>query len=195
MIENSSDQINTKGHKFTGGTKLTVRDIQDAQNILREGNKNRHVRPTKMNTSSSRSHAIYTIHTSVRSANTHTISALNLVDLAGTEGVRRTGHQGAALIEGVHINQGLLSIGKVLQALSSGSKIIPYRDSVLSLVLQGIMTVHSYLIVLLNIFFLDSLNLNSYLTLLACVSPLKEDVSETLATLRFAQNSKAIHAE
>lgn len=40
--------------------------------------------------------------------------------------------------------------------------------------------------------FSDSLNLNSYLTLLACISPLKDDASETLSTLRFAQNAKSL---
>lgn len=59
------------------------------------------------------------------------------MDLAGSEGVRRTGHQGVAFTEGVHINQGLLSIGKVLQALAYKRKVVPYRDSVLSSVLQG----------------------------------------------------------
>lgn len=122
-----------------------------------------------MNVNSSRSHAIFTIH--FETENVH--SALNLVDLAGSEGVRRTGNQGAALTEGVNINKGLLSIGKVMQALSTGQKIIPYRDSILSFTLK------------------ESLNLNSYLTLLACVSPLVVDESETLATLRFAMSAKS----
>lgn len=42
------------------------------------------------------------------------------------------------------------------------------------------------------VFIVDSLNLNSYLTLLACISPHREDLSETLSTLRFAQNAKQL---
>lgn len=38
----------------------------------------------------------------------------------------------------------------------------------------------------------ESLNSNSYLTLLACISPHREDLSETLSTLRFAQNAKQL---
>ncbi|XP_055548651.1 kinesin-like protein KIF22 [Wyeomyia smithii] len=174
LSENSSEPINTRGCKFNGGTKRQVSRAGQAQDILMEGNKNRHVRPTKMNTLSSRSHAIFSIHASVVHDDARIVSALHLVDLAGSEGVRRTGHQGVALAEGVHINQGLLSIGKVLQALSIGSKVVPYRDSILSTVLQ------------------DSLNSNSYLTLLACVSPLPEDLSETLSTIRFAQGAKTL---
>ncbi|XP_058819874.1 uncharacterized protein LOC131682432 [Topomyia yanbarensis] len=174
LSENSAEPVNTRGCKFNGGTKRSVSRANQAQDILIEGNKNRHVRPTKMNTLSSRSHAIFSIHASVVHDDAQIVSALHLVDLAGSEGVRRTGHQGMALAEGVHINQGLLSIGKVLQALSIGSKVVPYRDSILSSVLQ------------------DSLNLNSYLTLLACVSALPEDLSETLSTIRFAQGAKTL---
>lgn len=91
-----------------------------------------------MNPFSSRSHAIFTIHVTLSKVDVgRTCSAFNLVDLAGSEGVKRTGHQGAAMTEGVHINQGLLCVSKVLQALSTGNKVIPYRDSVLSTVLQS----------------------------------------------------------
>lgn len=39
---------------------------------------------------------------------------------------------------------------------------------------------------------IESLNSNSYLTLLACISPHREDLSESLSTLRFAQNAKQL---
>lgn len=155
--------------KFINCTKRNVTNLYEAQRVLQEGNKNRHVRPTKMNSNSSRSHAIFTVNICTENAR----SALNLVDLAGSEGVRRTGNQGAALTEGNNINKGLLCIGKVMLALSTGDRVIPYRDSVLSFTLK------------------ESLNLNAYLTLLACVSPLKVDVSETLATVQFALRAKS----
>ena len=147
--------FNLKGYKYTGGTRKPLLSLEDCNNILLQGNKNRHVRPTKMNTQSSRSHAIFTIHLRKLSADNGEVlrsSCLNLVDLAGSEGVRRTGHQGMAMSEGVNINQGLLSIGKVLQAITVGSKLIPYRDSVLSSVLQG-NDVKEYIVnMLLNMF-------------------------------------------
>ncbi|XP_073828803.1 no distributive disjunction [Musca autumnalis] len=179
LADNASEPIIAKGYRYTGGSRKPLTNINECHAILTQGNKNRHVRPTKMNSQSSRSHAIFTIHlrcTSKKASGEESItsSCMNLVDLAGSEGVRRTGHQGVAMSEGVNINQGLLSIGKVLQAMTMGSKVIPYRDSVLSSVLQ------------------DSLNLNSFLTLLACISPHREDLSETLSTLRFAQNAKQL---
>lgn len=39
------------------------------------------------------------------------------------------------------------------------------------------------------------MNVNSYLTLLACISPIKGNLSGTLSTLRFAQNAKQLKNE
>lgn len=110
----------------------------DAQMVLMNCMKNRHVRETNMNLSSSRSHAIITIHVEVtKQDNIKTVAAINLVDLAGSEGVRQTSHKGAALVEANHINQSLLCVAKVLKALSQKSGIIPYRDSILTSFLQS----------------------------------------------------------
>ncbi|KAH8367986.1 hypothetical protein KR084_005266, partial [Drosophila pseudotakahashii] len=151
-------------------TCLPLGSQGDLQDLLHLGTGNRHVRSTKMNSSSSRSHAIVTIH--VKSKARH--SRLNIVDLAGSEGVRRTGHEGVAKQEGVNINLGLLSINKVVMSMAAGRTLIPYRDSVLTTVLQ------------------ESLTAQSYLTFLACISPHRCDLSETLATLRFGTSAKKL---
>lgn len=137
LLSESQDSIFTKGSKFPGSTKKTIASREDAVAILSEANKNRHVRSTILNSYSSRSHAIFTIFAELKTLTGETSSALNLVDLAGSEGLKKTGHFGIAAQEGILINQGLLAIQKVLQALSSGNKLIPYRDSTLSTVLQG----------------------------------------------------------
>lgn len=170
--------------------------LAEAQQVLVDGNKRRHVRKTEMNSRSSRSHAIFSIKVEKRSGNVTARSALNLVDLAGSEGVRRTNHEGAALNEGVHINKGLLSMSNVIKALSKKLPVIPYRDSVLSSVLQGaskprnVRNAKEIIIDKFRSLISDSLNAKSYLTLLACISPLQKDLSETLFTLRFARDIK-----
>lgn len=119
-------------------TKRAMKTEEDAQEILAEAYQKRHVRPTKINLTSSRSHAVFTIYATIKNSDYCSIqSELNLVDLAGAEGVRKTGHHGQALAEGVNINQGLLSVGRILQAIAKGDKVIPYRESVLTRVLQG----------------------------------------------------------
>lgn len=46
---------------------------------------------------------------------------MHLVDLAGSERVKRTRAEGSRLAEGISINRGLLALGNVINALSSGS--------------------------------------------------------------------------
>lgn len=99
---------------------------------------------------------------------------MHFCDLAGSEGLRNTQHKGLAQQEGVNINQGLLSLGKVVQALSTAQKLVPYRDSVLTMVLQ------------------NSLNSSSYLTILGCISSALRDKSETISTIRFSQSVKTL---
>lgn len=92
-----------------------------------------------MNSNSSRSHAIVSVHVEIVQQSITKKSTMHLVDLAGSEGVRRTSHKGEALAEGNHINHGLLCVSKVIKALCDENKIgiVPYRDSVLTTVLQG----------------------------------------------------------
>lgn len=66
-----------------------------------------------------------------------TTGKLNLVDLAGSESVRKTGSQGSTFHEGVNINKGLLSIGQVISALGGKANYIPYRQSMITSILQG----------------------------------------------------------
>ncbi|XP_070495440.1 kinesin-like protein Nod [Chironomus tepperi] len=172
LSEKSSESIHTKGTKYAGSTKVPIKNSSEAKQLLLKGNKNRHVRSTLMNAASSRSHAMFTIMLALKTNNSERSSVLHLVDLAGSEGLRKTNHSGIAQQEGVHINQGLLAVCKVVQALSSGKNLVPYRDSILTTVLQ------------------DCLNLESFFTLIACISPARKNRSETLSSIRFAQSCK-----
>jgi hypothetical protein len=99
-----------------------------------------------------------------------------LVDLAGSERAKKTGASGTRFKESVGINQGLLSLGKVIRALTSNPVThVPYRESKLTRFLQ------------------DSLGGNSRTMLLACVSPSDFNLHETINTLQYAQRAKAIH--
>ena len=49
-------------------------------------------------------------------------SKFNLVDLAGSERLKRTNAAGARLNEGININHGLLTLGKVITALVEREK-------------------------------------------------------------------------
>jgi len=188
-------QEDSKGEICVAGmTQKQVFSANEALEVLHNGALNRTTASTQMNSTSSRSHAIFSIHikqtsiigtcidnesiSSNNDANFETLTAkLHFTDLAGSERLKRTGATGERMREGVSINSGLLALGNVISALGDISKKsthIPYRDSKLTRVLQ------------------DSLGGNSRTLMIACISPSDSDFMETLNTLKYANRAKNI---
>ncbi|KAK1320968.1 Kinesin-1-like protein PSS1 [Acorus calamus] len=156
-------------------TEIAVMDPADALKCLSRGISNRAVGETQMNMASSRSHCIYIFIAQQESTKDGMVKTgkLMLVDLAGSEKVEKTNAQGKVLEEAKSINKSLSSLGKVINALTTGRmNHIPYRDSKLTRILQ------------------DGLGGNSRTALLCCCSPSSTDASESLSTLRFGTRTK-----
>lgn len=123
---------------------ITVSDVQQMDNVMQAGKKNRSVGSTLMNQTSSRSHSMFTIIVECcgegLDGQEHIcVGKLNLVDLAGSERQSKTGATGDRLKEATKINLSLSALGNVIKALvegSGGKKHIPYRDSKLTRLLQ-----------------------------------------------------------
>ncbi len=117
---------------------VPVRSVEEMFRLLDYGNKNRTTAKTNMNATSSRSHALFTVHIeSLEGADKIRGSKLNFVDLAGSERQGKTGATGDTLKEGAKINLSLTALGNVINALVDGkSGHIPYRDSKLTRLLQ-----------------------------------------------------------
>jgi kinesin family member 1 len=101
-----------------------------------------------------------------------------LIDLAGSERAGSTGATGDRLAEGANINKSLMILGKVISALAknaSGAKmVVPYRESKLTHLLKP---------------FLGG---NAKTSMIAALSPASINYDETLGTLRYAWQVKAI---
>lgn len=63
-------------------------------------------------------------------------SRLNLIDLAGSENVKKSKAEGDALGEAKAINKSLSALGDVMAALGSKNAHVPFRNSKLTHILQ-----------------------------------------------------------
>ena len=186
----------TEGPYVKDLNEVPVRSLNDILRYMRIGDNNRTTASTKMNDTSSRSHAVFTImlkqihHDLETDETTERSSRIRLVDLAGSERAKSTEATGQRLREGSNINKSLTTLGRVIAALadpkalqrprtphskpssSSGGSVVPYRDSILTWLLK------------------DSLGGNSKTAMIACIAP--SDYEETLSTLRYADQAKRI---
>ncbi|CAM6035512.1 unnamed protein product [Sphagnum compactum] len=182
------------GITLAGVTESDVNSLNEMATCLETGSLCRATGSTNMNSSSSRSHAIFTITVEQRRkwdmaptssalmedcGEDYLCAKLHLVDLAGSERAKRTGADGLRFKEGIHINKGLLALGNVISALGDDKKRkegghVPYRDSKLTRLLQ------------------DSLGGNSRTVMIACVSPADSNAEETLNTLKYANRARNI---
>ncbi|XP_044141592.1 kinesin-like protein KIF21B [Bufo gargarizans] len=177
------------GIYVSGASTRSVNSEAELLQLLKEGALSRTTASTQMNSQSSRSHAIFSVHlhqtrvsdsypADTSSLECETLTAkFHFVDLAGSERLKRTGATGERAREGISINCGLLALGNVISSLGDQSKKIlhvPYRDSKLTRLLQ------------------DSLGGNSQTMMIACVSPSDRDFMETLNTLKYANRARNI---
>ncbi|XP_016355227.1 kinesin-like protein KIF20A isoform X4 [Sinocyclocheilus anshuiensis] len=122
---------------------VNVQNAEEANKILRVGNKNRSAAATKMNQSSSRSHSIFTIKLIRMGGDVQGLSDLSLCDLAGSERCNKTKTFGERLKEAGNINNSLLILGKCIAALRNNQgcrmkmSYIPFRESKLTRLFQG----------------------------------------------------------
>eukprot|EP00934_Nitzschia_sp_Nitz4_P002427 Nitzschia sp. Nitz4//scaffold4_size323378//238111//243273//NITZ4_000694-RA/size323378-processed-gene-0.302-mRNA-1//1//CDS//3329553501//2422//frame0 len=178
------------GVVIAGLATRPITNPTEALHVLHEGTNNRTTAATLMNLTSSRSHAVFTVTLTqvsrggsddAPSPDVVSTSKFTFVDLAGSERMKKTGAEGERAREGIKINEGLLALGNVINALADEERLlqdkkvhVPYRQSKLTRLLQ------------------DALGGNSQTLFLACVSPSDTNVSETLSTLHYANRARNI---
>mmetsp|Transcript_28014 Transcript_28014/g.58683 ORF Transcript_28014/g.58683 Transcript_28014/m.58683 type:complete len:1015 (+) Transcript_28014:281-3325(+) len=196
-----------------GLTERVVTSPMDIYKIMEEANKRRVVASTKMNATSSRSHAICVLRIKgvvlLKDDNkndddgvSRTFEAkLTLVDLAGSERLGKTQATGKRAKEGISINKGLFVLGQVVSALAERGRILkqieeqkhksggagsPKKRKVLP------PRKPPYRDSKLTRLLQDSLGGNSRTIMIACVSPADFNVEETVNTLRYATQARNI---
>ncbi|KAG6866932.1 hypothetical protein C0991_003848 [Blastosporella zonata] len=173
------DDTNKRGVTIQGLEELVVKDSQAALALLTKGSQRRQIAATKFNDHSSRSHSVFsiTVHVkepSIVGEDLLKVGKLNLVDLAGSENIGRSGAENKRAREAGMINQSLLTLGRVINALVDKASHIPYRESKLTRLLQ------------------DSLGGRTKTCIVATISPARSNVEETLSTLDYAIRAKSI---
>ncbi len=164
-----------KGPYVQGLTKHAVGNYRDIQKLMNVGLANRTVAETQMNKISSRSHCIFTLYMNqYQNDGAVTASKINLIDLAGSERVNKTGVVGQRMEELKKINKSLSALGDVISALADHAKFVPYNNSVLTTLLS------------------ESLGGNSKTIMVTAISPADDNFDESLSTLRYAERVKKI---
>lgn len=191
--EESSRTLRVRWRKRDGFyiPNLTSRVCETASEALAcvlEGTAKRQVRAHNLNTTSSRSHAVLTVHverdfedSQAPDFSSCVRGKITFVDLAGSERLKQSGSEDVAMRETNLINKSLFSLGKVIATLADerrdarvASTHIPYRDSKLTKLLM------------------DSLGGRSPTVMIACCSASEAHVEETIRTLQYATRVTSI---
>lgn len=209
---------NELGPYVEGLSKVAVNNYAMISTLIERGNGLRATASTNMNSRSSRSHAILTLHfTQIIMDPTlgkprEVTSKINLVDLAGSEKVNQSGVEGINFQEAIFINKSLSQLGLVIMKLAANSenkkaepvkKPLPRQSSFNKAARSASVPpkmaspppqeeVVNFRDSKLTWILKDSLGGNSITHVVATVSPSSKNYAETLSTLRFASNAKSI---
>ncbi|KNE71157.1 hypothetical protein AMAG_15823 [Allomyces macrogynus ATCC 38327] len=162
-----------------GAQERFVKSPIEVIQLLNQATEKRQVAATKMNEKSSRSHCVFTVTVRIKESTPDGVEVmkvgkLNLVDLAGSENIGRSGAENRQAREAGAINQSLLTLGRVINALVEKQGHVPYRESKLTRLLK------------------DSLGGHTKTCIIATVSPARSNLEETLSTLDYAHRAKNI---
>ncbi|KAG5469540.1 hypothetical protein LSCM1_02763 [Leishmania martiniquensis] len=209
----------TLGVYVEGLAEIAVTSEEQVLRLMLRGNQRRHMASTRMNETSSRSHAIFTLQllqkrtravpsgkgspgavtTGASSSAAATMTTqlgakINLVDLAGSERAKATGAEGDTLKEGAQINKSLTTLGIVINALAAQSTPTANSPSGASMVRSAAAPKRHipYRDSTLTFLLKESLGGNSKTFMIATVSPSGDSYDESLSTLRYADRAKAI---
>ncbi|KAM7406307.1 hypothetical protein PAMP_000692 [Pampus punctatissimus] len=215
-----------RGFYVEGLRTVPCDSAPQVEQLMEQGTRTRTTAATHMNANSSRSHMLiilqlkqisleilpaFVVDIVVNSSQIFSKesitkqSNINLVDLAGSERQRSSGSEADRLKEGTAINLSLTTLGNVISTLADvagGKKVvhIPYRDSVLTKLLQSalggnsrtVMVTHTLILTYCSTVFVQNPLKHEFIFKIATLSPADICYEESLSTLRYAERAKRI---
>ena len=167
----------TESFKTVGEVLWEIKSAGDVARLARLVEANRSSRSHSLNERSSRSHCIVRVFMTqhagggaeggkVRGSSRR--STFQFVDLAGSERIAKSGMvSGSGRSEAIKINKSLSSLGRVVKALTRKERHVPYRESVLTVLLK------------------DSLAGRSVMGVVICVASETEHLEESRTSLQY----------
>merc|ERR1719409_792069 len=102
---------------------------------------------------------------------------ITIVDLAGSERIKMSNASGDVKKEAIEINKSLTALGDVMSAITSGAKVVPYRNHKLTMLMQ------------------DSLGGTAKTLMFVNISPSSYNADETVSALKYASRARCIENE
>jgi kinesin family protein 20 len=156
-----------------------IRNIEDFNEALNLGIMKKTHASTTLNSYSSRSHTIFKFIMRWSRGDCYEEASLSLVDLAGSERAYRAETSGKELQQACKINHSLYVLGKCMEIMKhnsiySNKKIVPFRESKLTMLFQEYFQGDQNIIMVTNI------------------NPSKDDLNETLRVLSYSCTARDI---
>mmetsp|Transcript_19487 Transcript_19487/g.22417 ORF Transcript_19487/g.22417 Transcript_19487/m.22417 type:complete len:547 (-) Transcript_19487:176-1816(-) len=136
----------------TVGEELVV--LTTPQDIMRLARTIELTRTTvghNLNARSSRSHCLVHLYSVERIGDKVLKKQLLFADLAGSERILKSGVEGVAALQAMANNKSLATLGKVIRALGTNAAHVPYRDSMLTMLLRSSLEGQSSTFVVVNV--------------------------------------------
>lgn len=139
LTSNRTISVRKSDGEFVDAIESTISNISDVERVLSTGQANKHFSATAMNDNSSRSHTLLVIHlTQTKLASQEVLkSKLYLIDLAGSERIKKSKVTGGRAAEAITINYSLMVLGRVISNLLRSERHAPYYESKLTTALKS----------------------------------------------------------
>ena len=140
-----------KSFVTVGEQLVALTSPQDVAKLARTIELTRTTVGHNLNARSSRSHCLVHLYSVERSGDKVLKKQLLFADLAGSERILKSGVEGVAASQAMAINTSLTTLGKVIRALGTNAAHVPFRDSMLTMLLRSSLEGRSSTAVVVNV--------------------------------------------